>query len=459
LYFDDGHVFINEEILTAVRAHRNMLGTIVGVGFCVATLSSQPDQDRFWPQWRGPLANGISRTADPPLEWSETKNIRWKVEIPGRGASTPVIWGDRIFVTTAVPVGVGGDAQHAPRGGLPQRGVHQFVVMALDRTTGRIVWQRTANQQEPHEAAHFENGTWASGSPITDGEHVFAYFESFGLYAYDMNGTLLWQKDLGRKHMRNQFGEGSTPALYRNTLVITWDHLNGDSFIVALDKRDGKELWRVPRKEIDTWATPLILEVNGRPQVIVPAMNRIRGYDLDSGAVIWDGKGLTMNPIPSPVYDDEMVYLTSGFQGNDLRAIRIAQAHGNIDGSPAVAWSFDRDTPYVPSPILVDGVLYLLKTNAGVLSAFEAKTGMPLYRSQRLDGLPNVFSSPVAARGRIYFTGREGTTLVIRAGRTFEVLAKNTLEDGFDASPALVDGNIYLRGHRYLYAIGQPMHQ
>jgi outer membrane protein assembly factor BamB len=366
------------------------------------------------------------------------------------------VWGDRVFVTTAVPVGVSGDAQHAPRGGLSPRGVHRFLVMAIDRRTGRILWERTATEQEPHEASHFENGTWASSSPVTDGAHVFAYFESFGLYAYDMNGTLLWEKALGRKRMRNQFGEGSTPALSGNTLVIVWDHLNGESFIVAVDKRNGKELWRVPRKEIDTWATPLVLEVNGHPQVIVPAMNRIRGYDLETGASLWDGHGLTMNPIPSPLYDDGLVYLMSGFQGNAVRAIRVAQARGDIDGTGAIAWSYDRDAPYVPSPILVDGILYFLKTNSGILSALDAKTGAPIYQNRRLDDLPNVFSSPVAAHGRLYFTGREGTTLVMRAGKSFEVLAKNTLDDGFDASPALVDGEIYLRGHAYLYCIADP---
>ncbi len=271
-----------------------------------------------------------------------------------------------------------------------------------------------------------------------------------------MNGKLLWQKDLGDKRMRNQFGEGSTPALHGNTLVVVWDHLNGESFIAALDKRDGRELWRVPREEIDTWATPLVLEVNGRPQAIVPAMRRIRAYDLETGAVVWDGDGLTMNSIPSPVYDEEMVYLMSGFQGNDLRAVRIAEARGNIDGTNAVAWSFDRDTPYVPSPILSDGVLYFLKTNSGILSAFDARTGKPHYQNQRLEGLPNVFSSPVASRGRVYFTGREGSTLVIRSGPTFEVLATNTLDDGFDASPVLVDNEIYLRGYKHLYSIAEP---
>ncbi len=260
--------------------------------------------------------------------------------------------------------------------------------MAIDRKTGKTIWERVAREQEPHEQSHVDNGTWASSSPITDGERVYAYFESFGLYAYDMNGKLIWEKDLGDKRMRNEFGEGSTPALHGNTLVIVWDHLGGQSFIVALDKRDGKELWRVPRKEIDTWATPLVLDVNGRPQVVVPAMERVRSYDLATGDVVWESDGLTMNAIPSPIYSDGLLFLMSGFRGNDLKAIRVADAKGNIDGTSAIVWTLDRDTPYVPSPVLVDGILYFLKTNSGILTAVDAKTGTPHYQNQRLNDVP-----------------------------------------------------------------------
>jgi outer membrane protein assembly factor BamB len=418
-------------------------------------LTAQDAANRYWAQWRGPLATGVSPTANPPVEWSETRNVRWKVEIPGRGSSSPVVWDDRVFVMTAVPVGVAGDAQHAPRGSVTPRGVHRFVLMALDRATGQVVWERVAREQEPHEQAHVDNGTWASASPVTDGERVYAHFESFGLYAYDLDGTLLWETDLGDKQMRNQFGEGSTPALYGDTLVVVWDQIGGPSFVAALDARDGRELWRAGRDEIDTWATPLVVEVNGRPQAIVPAMERVRSYDLETGEVVWESDGLTMNAIPSPVYHDGLVILMSGFRGNDLKAVRVADARGNIDGTDALVWTFDRDTPYVPSPVLTDGILYFLKSNSGILSAFDASTGVPHYQNQRLEHVPNVFASPVAAGGRVYVPGREGTTAVIRSGPRFEVLATNTLDDGFDASPALVDGEIFLRGYRYLYAIAE----
>jgi outer membrane protein assembly factor BamB len=417
------------------------------------SLSGLQQSDRFWPQWRGPAATGASRTAKPPVAWSEDKNIRWKVEIPGRGSGTPVIWGDRLYVTSAVPIGVEGEAQHAARGALP-RVPHRFVVLAIDRKTGKTIWERTAREEAPHEAAHGENGTWASASAIVDGEHVIASFESRGFYAYDLNGKLIWQADIGDKRMRSQFGEGSTPVLHGNTLVIVWDH-QGESLIVALDKRTGKELWRKPRKEIDTWATPLVVTVSGKPQVIVPAMNRITSYDLANGDVVWESPGLTMNPIPSPVSDGTFAYLMSGFRGNALKAIRLSDAKGDLTGSPAIVWSLDRDTPYVPSPLLYEGILYFLKTNNGLLTALDAKTGQPHYQAQRIDAVPNVFASPVGADGRIYIPGREGTTVVLRHGPKLEVLATNVLKDGFDASPALVDNELYLRGYRYLYCVAE----
>ena len=225
----------------------------------------------------------------------------------------------------------------------------------------------------------------------------------------------------------------------------------------ALDPvRTGEELWRARRQEVDAWATPLVVEHDGRAQVITAGEKRLRSYDLETGNIVWESEGLTMNPIPSPVAEDGMVFATSGFRGSNLKAIRLAGARGDITGSTAIAWTLDRDTPYVPSPLLYDGVLYLLKSNSGILSAFNAKTGSPHYQLQRLAGISEVYSSPVGARGRVYITSRDGTTVVIRHGGTFEVLATNMLDDGFDASAALVDDHVFLRGYRYLYDIAAP---
>jgi outer membrane protein assembly factor BamB len=400
-----------------------------------------------WPTWRGPDATGVSRSAKPPVEWSEAKNVRWKVEIPGRGSSSPIVWGDRVFVLTAAPAGVELATSHTA-----SRGRNRYVVMALDRKTGKTVWERTAREEEPHEGTHNQFGTYASSSAVTDGEILIASFESRGIYAYDLAGKQLWGVDLGDKKMRNEFGEGSTPALYKDRIVVVWDH-QGESFIVALEKKTGKELWRTKREEIDSWATPLIVEQGGKAQVVTGAMNRVRSYDLETGQLVWETGGLTMNPIPSPVAADGMVYLMSGFRGNSLKAVRLSEARGDITNTPAIAWTFDRDTPYVPSPLLYDGVLYFLKGNTGVLSAFDAKTGKPLYQVQRIEGVPNVFASPVGADGKVYVLGQDGSTAVIKHGPAYELVGTNKLDDKFDASPALVDGEIYLRGYRYLYCI------
>jgi outer membrane protein assembly factor BamB len=417
------------------------------------TPSADTTSEKYWPQWRGPHATGVSKTADPPVEWSETKNIRWKAEIPGRGSASPVIWGDKVFLLSAVPAGVELAASHQARGGVRPALPHKFVVMAIDRKTGKVAWERTAREATPHEGSHNQFGTYASSSAITDGERVYAFFDSFGLYAYDMNGKLLWEKDLGDKKMRNEFGEGQTPVLHGNTIVVQWDH-QGPSFITALDKMTGKELWRTDRQEIDSWGTPLVVEHGGKAQVIASAMNKVTSYDLATGQVVWHGPGLTMNPIPSAVHENGMVYAVSGFRGNKLFAIHLDEAKGDISTGTAVKWSLSADTPYVPSPLLYDGTIYLLKGNTGVLSAFEAKTGKPHYQLQRLEGVANVFASPVAARGRIYIPGQQGATIVLKAGPAYEVLATNTLDDGFDASPALVDNELYLRGAKFLYSIG-----
>jgi len=426
------------------------------LALATTVLDASVSDVRYWAQWRGPEMTGVSKTAKPPLEWSETKNIKWKVEVPGRGSSSPIVYGDRVYVLTAIPEGITGEAQHAPRGGLPKRGVHEYKVLALDRKTGKTVWEQVARAEEPHEASHQDNGTWASSSAITDGEHVIAYFESRGLYAYDMNGKLAWQTDFGDKKMRNQFGEGSTPALHGNTLIVVWDHLNQPSYVIALDKRTGKELWRADHPEMDTWATPLVVDHAGRKQVIVNAMERVRSYDLETGKVVWEGPGTTMNVIPSPVSGNGMVFIMSGFRGNNLKAINLTDAKGDIATTGAIKWQLDRDTPYVPSPLLYDNILYFLKTNNGLLSAYDAATGKPHYMVQRIAKAPGeVFASPVGADGRVYITSRDGVTTVIEHGPAYKVLAENTLDDGFDASMALVDGEIFMRGYKYLYAIGQ----
>lgn len=422
-------------------------------------LDSSPDAQKYWPQWRGPAATGVAAHSNPPLQWSEEKNIKWKIEVPGKGLSSPIVWEDKVFITTAISTGKKPADLEASSGGRG-RGIApsdelDFVLLAISRSDGRIMWQRKAVSAKPHEGTH-PDGSWASHSPITDGQFVFAYFGSRGLYCYDMLGKLLWQKDFGDMSTRNGFGEGSSPVLRGNTLVVNWDHEDQD-FIVALDKKTGKELWKTNRDEPTSWSTPLVVVHEGKPQVIVNATNRVRSYDLATGKMIWECGGMTMNVIPSPVHADGVVYVTSGFRGSSLQAIRLADTKGDITGSPAVIWKHDQDTPYVPSPLLFGDKIYFLKVNSGILSCFDAKTGKELYGRQRLEGVASIYASPVGAKDRVYLTSRDGMTLVIKHGPTFEVLASNKLDDNIDASAALVENEIYLRGRKFLYCIAEKL--
>ena len=255
-------------------------------------------------------------------------------------------------------------------------------------------------------------------------------------------------------NIKMQFGEGSSPALHGDTLVVHWDH-EDQSFIVALDKNTGDQLWRADRDEVSSWSTPLVVEHEGTTQVIVSATRRIRSYDLKTGEVIWECGGMTGNVIPMPVVGDGLVYVTSGFRGNALVAIRLSQAKGDITDTPAVVWRHDKDTPYTPSPLFYRGALYFLKTNSAILSCFNAATGEAHYTGRHLDGVRDVYASPVAASGRIYIAGRTGVTAVIKEGPRYELLSSNTLDDGFSASPAVVGDEIFLRGHKSLYCIAR----
>jgi outer membrane protein assembly factor BamB len=430
-----------------------------------AGLGAAPSpRERFWPAWRGPEATGEAPNARPPVEWSETKNVRWKVGVPGRGQSSPVVWGDLVFLTTAVPNEKSEDVPRpeppAPASGVSPARTHPdvsrddrsqaFTVLALDRTDGKVRWSRVVREARPHEGTH-KDGSFASGSVVADGERVIASFGSHGLYCLDHKGRVLWDKQVGPMRIKLGFGEGSSPVLSGNRVVLNWDH-EGPSFTAAFDAKTGRELWRRERDERTSWSTPLVVPHGGRAQVVVSATKRVRSYDLETGDLVWEAGGMTDNAIPSPVAGEGLVYLTSGFRGNMLLAVRLAQAKGALGGPPAIAWSYDRDTPYVPSPLLYRGALYFLKSNSSVLTRLDARTGEKQW-SERIEGLEGVYASPVAADGRVYVVGRNGVAAVVRAGTTFEVQALSTLDDGFDASPALVDGELYLRGRKSLYRI------
>ncbi len=436
-----------------MQASALLLATILAA----APPGSDPsgDVEGGWPAWRGPHRTGSAPGGNPPVEWSEEKNVRWKKAVPGLGLSSPIVWGERLFLTTAVPTGERVENPAPVRGdGVVPDEVLSYEVHALDRGDGATLWTRSVLREAPHEG-HHPDGTWASGSPVTDGEVLIAFFGSRGLYAFDLDGKELWNRDFGDMRTRLGFGEGSSPALHGDRVFVIWDH-EDDSFIVALDKNSGKEIWRRDRDEMSAWTTPLVVEHGGRTQVITSATNRVRAYDAETGEPIWDTSGMTLNAIPSPVYADGVVYLTSGFRGSKMMAVRLDGAAGDITGTDQVVWSVDRDTPYVPSPLLHDGVIYFTKVNRGILSAYDAVTGEPLYANQRLGAVRNIYASPVAVGDRVYFASRDGEFLVAKAGPTFEVLAESELDDRFDASPAIVGDEIYLRGRSNLYCIAAP---
>jgi outer membrane protein assembly factor BamB len=403
-----------------------------------------------WPQWRGPMGTGVAEKGNPPVEWSEEKNIRWKTRLPGIGASTPVIWGNNIFVTGAKPAEIDSESRMKGKFSRPVK----YVVTAIDRISGKIKWERLAREEIPHEGKHVSS-VGGHNSPCTDGERVYAYFGSRGLYCYTIEGDLLWEKDFGDKHIAYGYGEGSSPALYKDRLIVNWDHV-GQSFIVVLDAATGKEVWRKNRDEETSWMTPLVVEVAGQAQVITSATNRVRSYNLATGELIWEDAGLTKVVISSPTTADGVVYVMSGFKATAaLRAIRLGGAKGDISGSSSILWSYDKDTPYAPSSLIFNGLLYFLKLNTGILTCLDASTGKPHYSRQRLDGVGAVYSYPVGVQDRVYISGRKGTTIVLRHGPEYNVIAKNRLEDIFESSPAIAGDEIYLRGYNHLYCIAR----
>ena len=445
------------------------------------------DVDRDWPRWRGPESTGVAADASPPLTWSDSQNVRWKVSVPGSGSSTPIVLGERVYVATAVKTdrvkedvvdqATGSSAPEtvdsSPRppregrrggfggrrggrggfgGGPSPTNYYDFMVIAFDRQTGDQVWATTLTSQVPHEAGHNTN-TFASSSPLTDGDRLYVSFGSRGVFALDFDGNELWSKDLGRMQTRAEFGEGSSPAIHDGRLVVPFDH-EGESFIVALDAKSGGELWRQPRDERTTWSTPLITEYEGRTQVITNGSNRVRSYDLDTGEIIWQCGGQAGNPIPTAVRHKDNVIVMTGFRGYAIYSIPLS-ATGDITDTDVPTWVEEDAAPYVPSPLLYDGQLYFVKANNGVLVARDAATGELRIRQTRLPDISMIYASPVAAAGHVFITGRDGTTLVFKAGDTFEVASTNKLDGEFDASAAIVGDEIFMRSKSHLYCIAE----
>ena len=436
---------------------RTILLTIAALFLLSCRLSgSDQGSGGNWPQWRGPMHTGASPDGRAPVTFGESKNLKWKTAIPGKGHATPIVWGDKIILTTSVATeekatavaGGAPEGHSGPMGAVRSEYIHEYKVVVVSRNDGKILWEKTVAREMPQEGTH-DLGSWASNSPATDGELIFAYFGSRGIHCLDFNGNILWQKDFGQQNKHMSFGEGESPYLYKDRLFIQWDH-NGESFLVALDKKTGNELWRAGRDEITSWATPLVIEVNGKAQVVTSAPNQVRSYDAESGELVWTATGMTRNTIPNPVYDDGILYLASGFRSSALMAIDPPKAKGDITGSNAILWSYNQDTPYTPNLLLMEGKLYFVRVNNGFLTCLDAKTGAVIYSKQKLEGISTLFSSPTGADGKIYIASK-GVVLVIKAGENFELLASNRLDDDFHASPVVVGNELLIRGFSSLY--------
>jgi outer membrane protein assembly factor BamB len=423
------------------------------VAFCAKAAPVDPLAQ--WGQWRGPLGTGAAPKADPPTKWDKETNMRWKTRIPGQGHASPVVWGEDVFLTTAETVGGKLVVPKQPPGAHNNMDPDHkmlFQVVALSRKTGKFHWQTTVRRAQPHQSTH-ESGTWASNSPVTDGRHVVASFGSNGLFCLDAaTGKVVWQKDLGKMEVKHGHGEGASPALHGDTVVINWDH-EGDSFVVALNIATGRELWRQPRDEPTSWSTPIIIEHAGKPQVIISATHAIQAYDLATGRVIWSCGGMPNNVVASPVAQEGIVIAGASYVRKSMLAIDLNGAKGNLTDTNKVLWRRRTGTPYVPSLLLHKGTLYFFHHYQNILSIADARTGKE-HGPFRIP-LRSVYASPVAAADRIYLTDLSGTTLVLAHGKQAKVLARNELGEPMSASPALVGRELYLRGARHLFCIAE----
>ncbi len=421
--------------------------------------SESPAYEQNWPEWRGPYMTGEAPTGTPPTQWSESENVKWKVEIKGSGHATPIVWGNQVFVQSAYDTGrkPANSPSSEESGGFGlapgAENIFDFILTSYNKNDGSIIWQKTLASELPQERTH-EDGSWSSNSPVTDGEHVYAYFGSRGLFCLDMEGNQIWSRDFGQMEKKMSFGEGSSPALYGDKIVILWDH-EGESSIFVLDKNTGEDIWNAKRNEATTWTTPIIINYNGQAQIIAPATNKVLSYELNTGNIIWETSGLTENVIPHPMYKDGVVYLMSGYRGYSIFAVDMAKAKGDITDSDAIIWSYNRNTSYVPSALLADDKIYYLRDNRGSLSCISAIDGTIYYEREELEDFGMAYPSPVAAGGKLYLIGGDGISYVATQGENFEIISTNKLDDKFSASPVVVGNDLFLRSFNYLYCISE----
>ena len=442
------------------------LGAVVAVLLAAAA----PAGAQQWPSFRGPQASGVAQgTASVATSWNvpDGSNVLWKTPIPGLAVSSPIVAGDRLFVSTAVS----SDPNASLRTGLygdvePVKDVtpHVWRLIALDRKTGKVLWDKVAHEGVPKTKRH-PKSSQASPTPVTDGTHVVVSFGSEGLYAYSVDGDLLWKQDLGVLNAGwfydpdYEWGVASSPIIWKNLVIVQCD-IQQNSFVAAFDVQTGKQAWRTSRDEIPSWGTPTVIEMDGHTELVTQGTNAIRGYDPSTGKELWRLSGNSEVTAPTPIAGPGTVIVTNGYRGvQPIFAIKPG-ASGDITvkddkPGPSFAWSTTRGGPYLPTPLVYGDLLYVLLNN-GTLAAFDAKTGERLYQ-ERLGGKGGSFSaSPVAADGKIYLTSEDGDVFVVKAGRAYELLATNPVGEVLMATPAIADGVLYFRGAKHVIAIAAP---
>ena len=440
---------------------------------------SSDDAAAHWGNFRGPNFNGLSSTAKPPTQWSAEKNVAWKVAVPGVGSSSPVVWDDKVFVTTAINK----EPEKKPPG-RPKRkeiyekfdenkdgqlsseerakatdffrekaqsglAIHEFVVLCYDRTSGKKLWEEVVAKGKP-SAGHHPHGNYSAASPVTDGKHVYVNFGSMGLFCVSFEGKSIWkQEDLGEMRTRGGFGEGSSIALTDELVILPWDH-EGQSKIQAFNRTTGKEVWKTDRDEPSAWSTPVVVDVAGSPQIIHAGDNFSRGYELKSGEEIWRASGLSDRPVATPVAYKNLGIFSSSRNGSTLQAYFLDKT-GDISSEPA--WAIKKHSTDCASLLLSENRLFYVSGNKGIISCTNAQDGSEIFGAQRLKGIGEVYSSPVAADGKVFVTGRDGATVVIEDGEDYKTISQNDIGEPVDATIALAGDQLFIRGSKHLFCI------
>lgn len=441
--------------------NRRLLLTVLSACLCCSTVTAQVKKETTdWPRFRGPNADGVA-SDDPrlPSVWSKTQNVKWVADIPGWGVSSPITFKDKVFVTTVVSDGEAA----APKKGLyqgmgvrtPEKGVHHWLVYCHDLKSGKLLWKQEAHKGEPKVPRH-PKSAYAAETPVTDGKRLYVLFGDLGLYAYDLDGKLLWSQSIEPKKTFFDYGAAGSPVVHDGKVFVLYDNLEA-SYIAAFDGTSGKQLWKTDRKEGSTWATPYIWVNKARTEIVTCGKKMIRSYDLD-GKLLWEFDGKMSNLIiPSPFAVNDLLYVTSGYVGDSSRPVYAVKPGASGDITPKegkasefIAWSLPKAGPYNPSPIVVDGKYYTL-LDLGFLTCHDAATGAPIYDRQRFPGGSSFTASPWAYNGKLFFLSEDGRTFVVKAGSTFEVLQTNSLDELCLATPAIANGNLLIRTASKLY--------